>query len=229
LLCLFVGRCRDSDFSPPCSDSAVRLAISDWDCNGSITPVDASITLGIFVGRLRVEDTPLSRGCSSGGQAAGSFQKRAFVLEDLPEEKPLEIEVGDASGAPGDVVMVEVRTRQEVALGSTDLVLRYDRRVLEALWAESTTLSGFTFGIDSTRGLVRTASATGEVDLVAAGAPLFRVAFRVVGQGRRVSSLRLRDGDGIGRPDLAGPALKGRAPRSIPFVAHSGRFRLQAW
>jgi hypothetical protein len=82
--------------------------------------------------------------------------------------------VSDARGGPGGVVTVEVRTRQAVTLGSTDLMLRYDRRSLEAVSADSASLSGFTFGIDARWGLVRTASATGEQDVLPAGATLLK-------------------------------------------------------
>jgi hypothetical protein len=78
------------------------------------------------------------------------------------------------------------------------------------------------------RGLVRTASATGDADTVAAGGTLFRVTFRVRAHARRrrVSLLGVVDGDGVGQPDVAGPARNGATPESIPFVARSGRFRI---
>lgn len=77
------------------------------------------------------------------------------------------------------------------------------------------------------RGLVRTASATGDADTVAAGGTLFRVTFRVRAHARRrVSPIQVVDGDGVGQPDVAGPARNGATPESIPFVARSGRFRI---
>jgi len=228
LLCRFVGRCQDSDFPGPCSDPALRVQLSDWDCSGTLAPIDASITLAIVVGRIHFEDTALVQGCGGGGGGGGGGGASVFapaLAGGAAAVQPLDLEVSDASGRPGDVVSVEIRTRQAVTLGSTDLMLRYDRRTLEALSAESATLSAFTYGIDNRRGLVRTASATGEADVLEAGATLFRVTFRAQERGRRVSSLRVLDGDGVGPPDVAGPARTGAAPESIPFVAHDGSFR----
>jgi len=226
LLCRFVGRCHDSDFPPPCNDPALRVKLSDWDCSGALTPIDASITLAMVVGRIHFEDTPLVQGCGGGGGGGGASVFAPALVGGAVAAQPLDLEVSDASGQPGDVVTVEVGTRQAVELGSTDLMLRYDRRTFEALSAESATLSGFTYGIDNRRGLVRTASASGEADVLEAGATLFRVTFRVRERGRRVSSLRVLDGDGVGPADVAGPARSGAAPESIPFMAHKGFFRL---
>jgi hypothetical protein len=220
ILCRFVGRCRDSDFPPPCNDPSVRVCFADWDCSGTVTPQDASIGLAVLVGRIRASDTPLWQGCP---QSAPSGQTiRAAAAQ---KSAAIDLDVSDATGAPGDEVAVEVRTRQAVTLGSTDLVLRYDRRLLEALAADSATLTGFDYHIDSRRGLVRTASATAGQDTLGAGDLLFRVLFRVRGNTRRQSSLlRLFDGDH--RTDLAGPVGIGGLPESIRFTAHSGHFRL---
>jgi len=228
LLCRFVGRCQDGDFPPPCNDPALRVKLSDWDCSGALTPIDASITLAMVVGRIHFEDTPLVQGCGGGGGGGGGGAS-AFapaLAGGAAAAQPLNLEVSDVSGRPGDLVTAEVRTRQAVTLGSTDLMLRYDRRTLEALAAESAALTGFTYGIDSRRGLVRTASATGEQDTLTASATLFRVTFRVRERGRRVSLLRVLDGDGVGPADVAGPARNGAAPESIPFVARNGRVRV---
>jgi hypothetical protein len=221
LLCRFVGLCSDADFPGACTDPAMRRRLSDWDCSGSLNPQDAQITLGIVVGRLRAVDTPLIQGCpaaeatGAGGSAAGDFGGR------------IELEVTDAEGRPGDQIVVEIRTKHAVTLGSTDLVVRYDPRVLEALWADSEVLSGFTYGIDAKHGTVRTASATATGDMLEARKTLFRVTFRVRSTARRrVSLLRATDGDGVGQPDLAGPIVREALPESVPFVVRKGRFRL---
>jgi hypothetical protein len=226
LLCRVVGNCRDSDFPPPCNDPGLRVQLSDWDCSGALTPIDASITLAIVVGRIRFEDTPLMQGCGGGGGAGAASVFAPALAGGAAGGQLLDLEVSDGSGRAGDVVTVEVRARQAVTVGSTDLLLRYDRRTLEALGAESGTLSGLTYGIDNGRGLVRTASATGEADALEAGEPLFRVTFRVRAGGRRVSSLRVLDGDGVAAAGLAGPARAGGPPESIPFIAHKGSFRV---
>jgi hypothetical protein len=223
LLCRFVSNCQDSDFPPPCNDPGLRVELSDWDCSGTLTPIDASITLAMVVGRIHFEDTPLVQGCGGDG---GASTFAPALAAGRAATRPIDLEVSNASGRPGDVVAVEVRTGQAVTLGSTDLRLRYDRRTLEALSAESTMLSGFTYGIDNRRGLIRTASATGEADTLAAGATLFRVTFRVRARGRRMSKLRVLDGDGVGPAEVAGPVRNGGAPQSIPFTAHEGLFRI---
>jgi hypothetical protein len=226
LLCRFVGRCQDSDFPPPCNDPALRVQLSDWDCSGTLTPIDASITLAMVVGRIHFEDTPLVQGCGGGGGGGGASAFAPALAGTGAAAQPVGLEVSDVRGRPGGIVTVDVRTRQAVTLGSTDLMLRYDRRTLEALSAESATLSGFTYGIDNRRGLVRTASATGEADDLEAGATLFRVTFRVRAHGRRVSAFRVLDGDGVGPADVAGPVRNGTTPEPIPFTAHEGFFRV---
>jgi len=218
VLCRFVGRCRDADFPLPCNDPQVRRCFADWDCSGAVTPVDASIALAIVVGRIAPSDTPLWQGCP---QRPASLSLSAAGGGAAAPHDRIELEVTDAAGRTGDDVSVEVRTREAVVLGSTDLILRYDRRMLEALSAESPTLTGFDYGIDAHHGLVRTASATGGGDALQAGDVLFRVRFRVRDTAlRRRSILRLLDGDR--RMDLAGPVDRSVVPESVRFVAHRG-------
>jgi serine protease AprX len=225
LLCGFVGRCQDSDFPDPCTDPALRVQLSDWDCDGTLTPVDASITLAIVVGSIHVEDTPLVQGCPAGGAAPPSSSAPLSLRRQLAPG--IELQVENMGARPASVVTIAVRTRQAVELGSTDLMLHYDARALEVRSVESRTLSGFTYGIDARRGEVRTASATGEVDRLAARDVLFRITFRVRDRALGLRTMRLLDGDGVGVPDLAGPVPYDGVPQSIPFVARRARVRLR--
>lgn len=219
ILCRFVGSCPELLFAPPCDDPAHLLEISDWDCSGTLTPVDASISLAAVVELVDLSETALVQGCGDPIMAMRRSRDPRGMLR---------LEVTSGVGSRGDAFDAEIRVLDAVALGSTDLALRYDRRTLRAIEVHSDTLTGFTHHIDSSRGRILTASATATHDSFAAGDVLFRVRFEVREDARRRRSyLQLFDGDRTGPRDLGRPVSSARA-LSLPFQSARGVFELAA-
>jgi hypothetical protein len=128
--------------------------------------------------------------------------------------------VSDASGAPGATgISVQVSTTNAITVGSTSVLLTFDPGVLQATTASSTTLSGFTFGVNNTLGIVTTASATGTSDVLGAGAILFTVQFSVNASPSSGSSVLDIDSSSV----LSGPSPP-IPPVNITFTVTTGTF-----
>jgi hypothetical protein len=130
------------------------------------------------------------------------------------------LEVSNASGAPGATgIPVEVSTTNAITVGSTSVLLTFDPGVLQATTASSTTLSGFTFGVNNTLGIVTAASATGTSDSLGAGAILFTVQFSVNASPSSGSSLLDIDSSSV----LSGPSPP-IPPVNITYMVTTGTF-----
>ena len=140
------------------------------------------------------------------------------------------IKPSDATGQPGATsVAVAVAASAEIRVGSTDLTLVFDPRMLRAVGTESP-LEGFMSEIDNTGGRVLTASATGGPGQdLPAGGTLFTVTFAVEPTAPAgCSSLTVEDRDRVEPDDLAGP-VPPIPPLSIAYDTGPGRFCVTGW
>jgi len=135
------------------------------------------------------------------------------------------IKPSDATGQPGATsVAVAVAASAEIRVGSTDLTLVFDPRMLRAVGTESP-LEGFMSEIDNTGGRVLTASATGGPGQnLPAGGTLFTVTFAVQPTAPAgCSSLTVEDRDRVEPDDLAGP-VPPIPPVSMAYDTEPGQF-----
>jgi len=144
--------------------------------------------------------------------------------------QPVTTIVASSASAPraASGIAVQVSTTAPITVGSTDLVLTFDPTVVQATSVASSTLDGFTSNVNNAAGQVRTASASGSGDGLAAGDVLFTVLFSVVATAPLgPSPLGIVDGDGVAPDDLGGvpPPIP---PPAILYTSVSGTFTVTA-
>jgi hypothetical protein len=209
----------DSDLPFPCDSLGHRLAVSDWLLSGTpLTPIDASITLGIFVGSIDVCDTPL--GQSIPGLCPPAAVASSIRSSGLNEEagSSARLRVSRARTRPGGQATVDVTTKSAIEVGSSGLALTFDASALRVVSVESS-LDGFTYHVEA--GVIRTASA-GLGQSLAATDVLVSVVFEVAADaapGRYAVGL-VSSGDRAA--SLSGPVTAGRMPAAIDVEVRSG-------
>ena len=152
-----MGSIAQSALPAPC-DTIDLLGIGDWDLNGVLTAIDASVTLAIFVGSIDECDTPLGQGipglCPL--PLAGSSIRNSGLTELSEAGSSTVLQVSQARDRPGRQVTVEVKTQRAIEVGSRGLALSIDASALRAVSVEGS-LDGLTYNVEE--GVIRTASA----------------------------------------------------------------------
>jgi hypothetical protein len=191
--------------------------VGDWDLDGALTPIDASIKLAIFVGTIDVCDTPL--GQSIPGLCPPSPTASVAPAASASPAQRARLRVGRARASAGGSATITVTTRRALDVGSVGLSLAYDPDALEVASVESG-LEGFTYHVDE--GVIRTASA-GLGQSLGAGDTLLSVTFQVrdgAASGRHAVAL-------VGETLIGGSVADGRLPAAVDVRARSGWVRVR--
>jgi hypothetical protein len=220
-----VGSIVDGDLPPPCDDPDNRLAVSDWDLAGTISPIDASVALAVFVGGIDECDAPLGQaipGLCPAPPAASSTQSSELneggsstVLE-VSQTLSVSVDTPDPI-VPGQTgVVVTIVADKALTVSSTDITLNWDVAGIQVDSAFSSVLSSFVANIDNANRTMATASASSGSDNIPAGTTL--MTFILTANEPGVYNLFITDGDGSAPDDLAGlvPPIP---PVSIPYTA----------